>query len=92
MNKLPRLEFPDCAKDCEKLFELEREVEELRAERDTWARATEVRQQYYHAADLVYATEHDYATQHGPDEVALVAAAYAIAELGENWREELAAK
>jgi hypothetical protein len=76
--------YPDCANQCEAVFEPQREVDELKAERDNWARAAEVRQEYYSAAFLVYTSP-----DHGPDEIALVAAAYAIAELGDDWRSEL---
>lgn len=95
MNRLPRLEYPDCAKDCEILFERERELEE---ERNNWARAAEILAFWPEISVCeifgIFPRDkgEDWETYCERWNETDLAAAYAIAELGENWREELKAK
>jgi hypothetical protein len=79
----------NCHENCERLFEVERERDELRAERDTWAIAAELltdsQYQAIRFGTLLSIGE--------PLEVIMLeelAAAFSLAEAyGEDWRQEL---
>jgi len=78
----------NCHENCERLFEAERERDELKAERDTWAISAEICSE--HPVPTGYAgLPHD----SGTFNVCGLAAAYALAEAyGEEWREAMEAK
>lgn len=86
MSKRDYVNLANCHEDCERLFEVERERDELRAERDTWVIVAEILTEYP-LIKLSFVHE-----EYSPG-IGNLAAAFSIADAYfESWREEIEGK